>query len=55
VAGTVACLGVVEAIKVIAFLGEPLIGQLLTFDLRTMAFRRVSVRRKLNCPVCGGC
>ncbi len=52
VAGTVACLGAVEAIKLLSGLGDPLLGQLLTFDLREMAFRKVKVQRNPNCPVC---
>ena len=53
VSGTVACLGAMEAIKVLAALGEPLAGELLTFDLRDMSFRKVTLRRRLDCPVCG--
>lgn len=53
VAGTVGCLGAVEAIKVLAGLGEPLAGQLLTFDLRDMTFRKAVFKRRSDCPVCG--
>ncbi len=53
VAGTVGCLGAMEAIKVLAGLGEPLLGKLLLCDLRDMTFRRVAVRRNPNCAVCG--
>ena len=53
VAGTVASLGAMEAIKVLAGLGEPLLGQLLTFDLRDMTFRKASIRRRPDCTVCG--
>jgi molybdopterin/thiamine biosynthesis adenylyltransferase len=52
VAGTVGCLGAMEAIKVLAGLGEPLFGQMITFDLRDMTFRKVSVKRSSACPVC---
>ncbi|MGH9176615.1 MAG: HesA/MoeB/ThiF family protein, partial [Vicinamibacterales bacterium] len=38
VSGAVGCLGAMEAIKVLAGLGEPLAGRLLTFDLRDMTF-----------------
>ena len=55
VAGTVASLGAMEAIKVLAGLGEPLLGQLLTFDLRDMTFRKASIRRRPDCAVCGRC
>jgi molybdopterin/thiamine biosynthesis adenylyltransferase len=53
VAGTVACLGAVEAIKVLAGLGQPLLGQMLAFDLRDMVFRKVSLRRNPDCAICG--
>ncbi len=53
VAGTVACLGAMEAIKVLAGLGEPLLGQMLIADLRDMTFRKVAVTRRPGCPVCG--
>ena len=52
VAGAVACLGAMEAIKVLAGLGEPLLGQLLTFDLRDMTFRKAGLRRRPDCSVC---
>jgi adenylyltransferase/sulfurtransferase len=42
-----------EAIKLLAGLGEPLLGRLLTCDLRDMSFRKVRLRRDPNCAVCG--
>jgi molybdopterin/thiamine biosynthesis adenylyltransferase len=53
VAGTVGNLGAVEAIKVLAGLGEPLAGRLLTFDLREMAFRTVTTHQRADCAACG--
>ena len=53
VAGTVACLGAMEAIKVLAGLGEPLLGTMLTFDLREMTFRKATLKRRPGCAVCG--
>ncbi len=53
VSGTVACMGAMEAIKVIAGLGEPLSGRLLRFDLREMVFRTLTVKRNNDCPICG--
>jgi molybdopterin-synthase adenylyltransferase len=53
VAGMVGCLGAMEAIKVLAGLGEPLLGQMLTFDLRDMTFRKAAIRRRPDCAVCG--
>jgi molybdopterin/thiamine biosynthesis adenylyltransferase len=52
VAGTVGCLGAVEAIKVLAGLGEPLAGGLLMFDLGDMTFRKATISRRAECPVC---
>ena len=51
-AGAVGCLGALEAIKVLAGLGEPLYGTMLLADLRAMSFRRVALRRRPDCPVC---
>jgi molybdopterin/thiamine biosynthesis adenylyltransferase len=53
VSGTVACLGAMEAIKLIANLGQPLASQLLTMDLRDMTFYKTKINRRANCPVCG--
>ncbi len=52
VSGTVGCLAAMEAIKLIAGIGEPLSGELLTMDLRTMAFRKHRVSRRAGCAVC---
>jgi molybdopterin/thiamine biosynthesis adenylyltransferase len=53
VSGTVGCLGAMEAIKVIAGLGEPLQGKMLVCDLQEMAFRKFELRRNPLCPICG--
>ena len=53
VAGMVGCLGAMEAIKIIADLGEPLYGRLLTCDLKLMKFNQVRLRPRPGCPVCG--
>jgi molybdopterin/thiamine biosynthesis adenylyltransferase len=52
-AGVVGSLAAVEAIKVLAGLGEPLLGKLLLCDLRDMSFRRAEIKRRPDCPVCG--
>jgi molybdopterin/thiamine biosynthesis adenylyltransferase len=52
-AGAVGCLGALEAIKVLAGLGEPLYGRMLLTDLRDMTFRLTVLRRRQDCPVCG--
>jgi molybdopterin/thiamine biosynthesis adenylyltransferase len=53
VAGTIGGLAAIEAIKVLSGMGEPLLGRLLTCDLRDMAFRIVRLNRRPNCRVCG--
>ena len=52
VAGTVGCMAAMEAIKLIAQFGEPLLGRLLRFDLRDMSFRTLKISRNANCPAC---
>ncbi len=54
VSGTVGCMGAMEAIKVLSGLGEPLAGRLLTMDLRDMRTQTLTVKRRVDCPVCGG-
>jgi molybdopterin/thiamine biosynthesis adenylyltransferase len=53
VSSTVGSLAAMEAIKVIAGIGQPLGGKLLTFDLRDMSFRTVAIARRADCAVCG--
>jgi molybdopterin/thiamine biosynthesis adenylyltransferase len=53
VSGVVGCLGAVEAIKVLSGLGEPLLGQMLLCDLSDMTFRKMALKRRPDCPVCG--
>ena len=45
VSAAVGCLGAMEAIKVIAGVGSPLVGRLLVCDLRTMTFRQITLQR----------
>ncbi|MCL4110600.1 UNVERIFIED_CONTAM: hypothetical protein GTU68_060491 [Idotea baltica] len=53
VSGTVACLGAMEAIKVLSGFGEPLKNRLLTMNLRDMSFLTVPIKRRDNCDICG--
>lgn len=53
VSGAIACMGAMEAIKVLAGFGEVLAGKLLTCDLREMSFRTVRIHRNPQCAVCG--
>ena len=52
VSGTVGSLGAMEIIKLVTGLGEPLLGRLLTLDLRSMSARTLAVRRDPACPAC---
>src|SRR4029077_10051528 len=42
-----------EAIKLLLWIGEPLIGRYLLFDALEESFREVKLRRDPECPVCG--
>jgi molybdopterin/thiamine biosynthesis adenylyltransferase len=53
VSGAVGCIGAMEAIKLIASVGEPLADRLLTFDLRDGRFRSVRISRRQDCRICG--
>ncbi len=50
--GTVACMGAMEAIKLLAGFGETLEKRILRFDLRTMAFHIFSLNNLEPCPTC---
>jgi molybdopterin/thiamine biosynthesis adenylyltransferase len=54
VAATIGSLAAMEAIKVLAGLGEPLVGRMLVADLRDMSWRKCLVKRDPGCLVCGG-
>lgn len=53
VASTVGCLAAMEVIKLVADLGEPLAGRLLSFDLRNMSFHSIATARRPDCATCG--
>lgn len=53
VSGSVACMAAMEAIKLIAQIGTPLIGRQLHFDLRDMRFHVLDVAANPQCPQCG--
>ncbi|GAB3985765.1 adenylyltransferase/sulfurtransferase MoeZ [Actinoallomurus acanthiterrae] len=42
-----------EAIKLIAGIGEPLVGRLMIYDALEMTYRSVKVRKDPECPLCG--
>jgi len=52
VSGTVGCLAAVEVVKLLTGIGQPLAGVLLSMDLGSMAFRRLQLARRVDCPVC---
>lgn len=52
VSGMVASMAAVEVIKLITGIGEPLSGQMLWCNLRTMTFRKLPVSRRSACHVC---
>jgi molybdopterin/thiamine biosynthesis adenylyltransferase len=53
VSGTVACMGAMEAIKLISGIGDTLHGRLIRMDLRDMQFQTMKVLRRDDCDVCG--
>ena len=44
---------VTEAIKLLAGIGEPLVGRLMIYDALEMAYRTVQVRKDPECAICG--
>ena len=44
---------VTEAIKLLAGIGEPLLGRLMIYDALEMTYRQVKIRKDPNCAVCG--
>jgi adenylyltransferase/sulfurtransferase len=42
-----------EAIKLLAGIGEPLVGRLMIYDALEMQYRSVKVRKDPNCALCG--
>lgn len=53
--GLVGSLQALEALKLLAGFGEPLVGRLLLIDALTTRFRELKVRRDPACAVCGTC
>lgn len=53
VSSTVGSLAGMEAIKLLAGIGKPLVSRLLLCDLREMSFHSVPIRRRSDCQVCG--
>lgn len=53
VAGMLGTIQAAEALKFITGAGSLLTDSLLSFDAKTMNFRRVKLRKRPDCPVCG--
>jgi molybdopterin/thiamine biosynthesis adenylyltransferase len=53
VSGTVACMGVMEVIKVLSGIGEPLYGKMLHMDMRDMSIQIFDVKKRNDCAICG--
>jgi adenylyltransferase/sulfurtransferase len=49
----VGSLQALEALKVLAEFGEPLVGRLLLIDALSTRFRELKVKRDPDCSVCG--
>ncbi|WP_144121710.1 adenylyltransferase/sulfurtransferase MoeZ [Catellatospora sichuanensis] len=44
---------VTEAIKLLAGIGEPLVGSLMVYDALEMSYRKIRVRKDPSCALCG--
>ena len=51
--GIVGSVQATEAIKLLAQTGQPLTGQLLMLDARSMSWDRITLQRQAHCLVCG--
>jgi adenylyltransferase/sulfurtransferase len=52
VVGVLGSLQAMEALKILAGFGEPLRGQVLLLDLRSMDIRKLALSRRAQCPDC---
>jgi sulfur-carrier protein adenylyltransferase/sulfurtransferase len=51
--GVIGTIQATEAIKLLAGIGETLVGRLMLYDALSMRFRELKLRRNPDCPVCG--
>src|SRR5579864_7147950 len=51
--GIIGVIQATEALKLIAGIGEPLIGRFLLYDALRMRFRELKLKKDPDCPVCG--
>ena len=52
-AGIIGNIQAVETLKLIVGIGKPLVGKLLLYDALNTEFRKLNLKRDVNCPVCG--
>ena len=52
-AGIIGNLQVVETLKLILGIGKTLVGKLLIYDALNTEFRKLNLRKDVDCPVCG--
>ncbi|MEW5755000.1 MAG: molybdopterin-synthase adenylyltransferase MoeB [Pseudomonadota bacterium] len=52
--GIIGCIQATEAMKLIARIGQPLVGKLLLLDAMTMEWRTLRFKKEPQCPVCSG-
>jgi len=50
---SIGAIQVTEAIKLLAGVGEPLLGRLMVYDALEMTYRQVRIRKDPDCAVCG--
>ena len=53
IAGMLGTIQAAETLKYITGVGELLTNKLLTFNAKTMDFRKITVKKRNHCPVCG--
>jgi adenylyltransferase/sulfurtransferase len=51
--GIIGTIQATEAIKLLARIGEPLVGRFIIYDALRMRFRELKLRRDPHCPACG--
>ena len=54
ICASIGSIQVIEAIKLITGIGEPLIGRLLIYDALKLEQRQISVKVRPDCPICSG-
>ena len=52
--GIIGSMQAMEAIKLVAGVGQPLVGRLLLLDALSMEWRQLALRKNPRCPTCGG-